>query len=152
MKAPHAADASALPQLPGHSGVPHVFVVEYEPDIAAVLVDYLRAQVGTVSCFADGETALAAIRSPVPGQPRPDLVLLDVMLPGLDGLAVLRAVRATLDVPVVLVTARVEELDRLLGLNLRRKLAEAQGQTRADGRQEWIRSVYGVGFVFEPDF
>jgi len=92
---------------------PSVFVVEDEPDIAAVLVDYLQAQAYAVRHFADGEAALQAILATPP-----DLVLLDLMLPGLDGLSVLRAVREQLSLPVLLLTARVEEVDRLIGLDL----------------------------------
>ena len=61
--------------------------------------------------FGDGAQALAAIRRAPPA-----LVVLDLMLPGLDGLSLCRAVRAFSDVPIVLVTARIEEVDRLLGL------------------------------------
>lgn len=217
-----------------------IFVVEDEPDIASVLVDYLRAAGFEPAHFGDGEAALtAALALP------PALVLLDLMLPGLDGLAVLKALRERGNLPVVMLTARVEEVDRLLGLELgaddyickpfsprevvarvkavlRRsegrdapagglQLDEAQGQARIDGvalaltrkefgilsalaarpgrifsraqlldlvypdaldaseraldshvknlrrklaaldpGHEWIRSVYGVGFGFEP--
>jgi two-component system response regulator BaeR len=61
--------------------------------------------------FAGGAQALAALRSSTPA-----LVVLDLMLPGLDGLSLCRALREFSDVPVVMVTARVEEIDRLLGL------------------------------------
>jgi two-component system response regulator BaeR len=90
-----------------------VFVVEDEPDIASILVDYLRAGGFEPEHFADGERALeAALAQP------PALVLLDLMLPGRDGLDVLRALRARGALPVVMLTARVEEVDRLLGLEL----------------------------------
>ncbi|NML44122.1 response regulator [Ramlibacter sp. G-1-2-2] len=90
-----------------------IFVVEDEPDIASVLVDYLHAEGMQPVHFADGERALdAALADP------PDLVLLDVMLPGRDGLAVLRALRQQGPLPVMMLTARVEEVDRLLGLEL----------------------------------
>jgi two-component system response regulator BaeR len=90
-----------------------IFVVEDEPDIASVLVDYLRAAGYAAQHHGDGEQALqAALREP------PALVLLDSMLPGRDGLSVMRELRARTDVPVVMLTARVEEVDRLLGLEL----------------------------------
>ena len=90
-----------------------IFVVEDEHDIASVLVDYLRAGGMAPQRFADGEQALhAALADP------PDLVLLDVMLPGRSGLEVLRALRLQGNQPVILLTARVEEVDRLLGLEL----------------------------------
>lgn len=90
-----------------------IFVVEDEPDIASVLVDYLHAQGMQPVHYADGERALqAALADP------PDLVLLDIMLPGRDGLSVLRALRQQGPLPVIMLTARVEEVDRLLGLEL----------------------------------
>lgn len=90
-----------------------IFVVEDEPDIASVLVDYLRAAGFDAQHFADGESALQALRS-VP----PQLLLLDLMLPGLSGFDILREVRQAGSLPVVMLTARVEEVDRLLGLDL----------------------------------
>jgi len=90
-----------------------IFVVEDEPDIASVLVDYLHAAGFEARHFFDGALALqAALAAP------PSLVLLDLMLPGLDGLQVLRALRERGNLPVVMLTARVEEVDRLLGLEL----------------------------------
>jgi two-component system response regulator BaeR len=88
-----------------------LFIVEDEPELAAVVADYARAAGYRPSMFADGVEALAALRTRTPA-----LVVLDLMLPGLDGLALCRAVRAFSQVPVVMVTARVEEIDRLLGL------------------------------------
>lgn len=92
---------------------PRIFVVEDEPRIAEVLMAYLRQSAFEPVHFADGKAALDAILAE-----RPDLVLLDVMLPGLDGLEVCRAVRKTSQIPIIMVSARVEELDRLLGLEL----------------------------------
>ncbi len=88
-----------------------LFIVEDEPELAAVVADYARAAGYAPTVFGDGAQALAAIRAAAPA-----LVVLDLMLPGLDGLSVCRAVRAFSDVPVIMVTARVEEIDRLLGL------------------------------------
>ncbi len=90
-----------------------IFVVEDEPKLAAVLADYLRQAGHEPLCFEAGDRALAAARAELP-----DLVLLDVMLPGLDGLSVLRALREFSRVPVIMVTARVDEVDRILGLEL----------------------------------
>ena len=90
-----------------------ILVVEDEPDIASVLVDYLHHEGFAPQHTDDGERALECIlRQP------PALVLLDVMLPGRDGLSVLRAVRQHSQVPIIMLTARVEEIDRLLGLDL----------------------------------
>ena len=90
-----------------------ILLVEDEPKLAALLGDYLKAAGFTCEWHDDGEQALAAIRATPP-----DLVLLDLMLPGLDGLEVCRAVRAFSALPIIMVTARVDEIDRLLGLEL----------------------------------
>ena len=90
-----------------------ILLIEDEPDLAEVLVDYLLRDGFDAAVEGDGAEGLARIRrSP------PDLLLLDLMLPGLDGLSILREVRKTSDLPVIMVTARVEEIDRLLGLEL----------------------------------
>lgn len=91
----------------------HVLIVEDEPRLAAVLGDYLGAAGYTYHWVADGNAALPAWRAQ-----RPDLVLLDLMLPGRDGIDICRALRAESTVPVIMVTARVEEIDRLLGLEV----------------------------------
>jgi two-component system response regulator BaeR len=88
-----------------------IYIVEDEPELAALVADYARAAGHAPTVFADGAQALAAIRARAPA-----LLVLDLMLPGLDGLSVCRAVRAFSGVPIVMVTARVEEIDRLLGL------------------------------------
>ena len=88
-----------------------VAIVEDEPELAALVADYARAAGYEPALFDDGAQALAAFRDA-----QPDLVVLDLMLPGLDGLSVCRALRAFSQVPVIMVTARVEEIDRLLGL------------------------------------
>jgi DNA-binding response OmpR family regulator len=90
-----------------------VLVVDDEPHIRTVLRGYLEAAGFAVSEAADGETAVHEVR-----RDPPDLVLLDVMLPGADGLEVLREVRTFSDVYVILVTARTEEIDKLLGLGV----------------------------------
>lgn len=90
-----------------------ILVVEDEPDIASVLVDYLRHEGFVPHHLDNGVAALDYIlRHP------PALVLLDVMLPGRDGIGVLRAVRQHSQLPIIMLTARVEEVDRLLGLDL----------------------------------
>lgn len=91
-----------------------VLVVEDEPKLAALVRDYLQAAGYRSEWLADGRQALDRLKQ----GPMPAAVLLDVMLPGLDGLEVCRAVRAFSDVPILINSARVEELDRLLGLEL----------------------------------
>src|SRR5689334_4804994 len=89
-----------------------ILIVEDEADLAALIADYVRAAGHVADTLADGAIALASIRANAP-----DLIVLDVMLPGLDGLSLCKAVREFSDVPIILVTARVEEIDRLLGLD-----------------------------------
>lgn len=90
-----------------------LLVVEDEPKLAALLRDYLEAAGYRVDVLDNGNAVVAFVR-----EHDPALVLLDLMLPGKDGLAVCRELRAFSDVPVVMVTARIEEIDRLLGLEL----------------------------------
>ena len=93
--------------------VRRVLVVDDEPHIRTVLRGYLEADGFEVSEAVDGETAVAASRA----EPF-DVILLDVMLPGIDGLEVLRLVRGFSDAYVILVTARTEEIDKLVGLGV----------------------------------
>jgi two-component system response regulator BaeR len=90
-----------------------IFIVEDEPELAALVADYAAAAGYHATVFGDGALALEAIRLRPPA-----LLVLDLMLPGLDGLSVCREVRSFSDLPIVMVTARVEEIDRLLGLEL----------------------------------
>jgi two-component system, OmpR family, alkaline phosphatase synthesis response regulator PhoP len=90
-----------------------VLVVDDEPRIAAIAADYLRHAGYSVLTAGDGAEALALARAK-----RPDLVVLDLGLPRLGGLEVARTLRAETAVPIVMLTARVEESDRLLGLEL----------------------------------
>lgn len=92
-----------------------VLVVDDEPGIRKVLRAYLEREGFLVDEAADGGTAMSYFSTP---QATPDLVLLDIGLPGVDGLEVLRRVRADSDVYVLLVTARAEEVDRLVGLGV----------------------------------
>jgi len=91
----------------------HVLIVEDEPRLAAVLGEYLHAAGYSHSWVADGAQAIAAFRAQ-----SPDLLLLDLMLPNRDGMEICRELRSISAVPVIMVTARVEEIDRLLGLEI----------------------------------
>ncbi|WP_386068283.1 response regulator [Tahibacter sp. UC22_41] len=95
------------------SGVAELLIVEDEPKIAAAMRDWLIAAGYAIRLSDSGDGVVDAVRA----QP-PDLLLLDVMLPGEDGLSICRRVREFSDLPIILVTARVEEIDRLLGLDL----------------------------------
>jgi two-component system response regulator BaeR len=90
-----------------------ILLVEDEPDLAQVLVDYLIRDGFEASIEGNGAKALERIRAAPP-----DLLLLDLMLPDLDGLSILREVRRFSSLAVILITARVEEIDRLIGLEL----------------------------------
>ena len=90
-----------------------ILLVEDEPDLAQVLADYLVRDGYEASVEGNGARALERIR-----REPPDLLLLDLMLPGKDGLDVCRELRAHSDVPVSVLTARGEEADRVMGLDL----------------------------------
>jgi len=90
-----------------------VLVVEDEVTLAETIELYLRHEGFRAERAADGERALELFRAA-----RPDLVLLDLGLPKVDGMEVLRRIRAASDVPVVILTARAEEVDELLGLGM----------------------------------
>lgn len=90
-----------------------ILVVDDEPGIRRVLSSFLRASSHTIVEAADGREALERFRADPP-----DLVLLDIGLPDLDGLEVLRQMRMIADVPTLLVTARAEEMDKIIGLSV----------------------------------
>lgn len=90
-----------------------VLVVDDEAQIVRVLRGYLERAGFTVLTAYDGAEALRLAR-----QERPDLIILDLMLPGMDGIDVCRALRKESDVPIIMLTARVEETDRIIGLEL----------------------------------
>jgi len=90
-----------------------ILIVEDETRLAALLADYLKAAGYRTHSLATGTGAVDWIRDHEPA-----LVLLDLMLPGTDGLEICRQVRGFSPVPIIMTTARVEEIDRLLGLEL----------------------------------
>lgn len=90
-----------------------VLVVDDEAPIVELVRGYLSAEGMEVAVERDGESALEAVR-----RQRPDVVVLDVMLPGLDGFEVLRRLRSFSDAYVIMLTARAEEIDRIVGLSV----------------------------------
>ena len=90
-----------------------LLIVEDEPKLAALMARYLEAGGYRTTTLADGRLVVPKVR-----ESRPDLILLDLMLPGRDGIEICRELRTFSDVPIIIVTARVEEIDRLLGLEL----------------------------------
>jgi two-component system response regulator BaeR len=92
---------------------PAILIAEDEPKLAALLADYLGAAGYRTQVVGDGLMVLPELRAA-----HYDLVLLDIMLPGRDGRDICRELRSFSDTPVIMVTAKVEEIDRLLGLEL----------------------------------
>ena len=90
-----------------------ILVVEDEASIADVVARYLRRDGHEVETIGDGAKAMERLQ-----EMNPDLIVLDLMLPGMEGKEILRRVRAVGDTPVVILTARGEELDRLVGFGL----------------------------------
>ncbi len=89
----------------------HILIIEDEPRLAAVLGDYLSASGYTHHWISNGLDAVAAFHAE-----KPDLVLLDLMLPGRGGLDICREIRLVSQTPIIMMTALVEEIDRLIGL------------------------------------
>ena len=92
---------------------PEILIVEDEPSIAEVVELYLRRAGYQVQAVNDGNAALKLLT-----QRLPDLLILDVMLPGMDGFSILRWLRDRSDVPVIVITSRRDEVDRIAGLEL----------------------------------
>ena len=92
---------------------PRILVVDDEPPIVELVGEYLRSEGMDVAVAGDGPSALEAVRDR-----RPDVIVLDVMLPGLDGFEVLRRIRTFSDAYVIMLTARAEEIDRIVGLSV----------------------------------
>ncbi|MCP3866546.1 MAG: response regulator [Gammaproteobacteria bacterium] len=90
-----------------------ILIVEDEEKIAALMRDYLRQYDFDTFEIDHGNEVLTWLK-----RHQPDLILLDIMLPGQDGISICREIRKTSDVPVIFMTARVEEIDRLLGLEM----------------------------------
>jgi two-component system alkaline phosphatase synthesis response regulator PhoP len=93
--------------------VASILIIEDEPELVKVLRSYLEQAGMEVSSAGRGDTGLAAWEAR-----RPDLLILDLNLPGMDGLDVARAIRRKADTPIIMLTARVEEADELIGLEL----------------------------------
>jgi two-component system response regulator BaeR len=90
-----------------------ILIVEDEARLASILADYLHAAGFATHWLNEGRGAVSWVR-----EERPGLILLDLMLPGRDGMEICKDIRTFSAVPIIMVTARVEEIDRLLGLEL----------------------------------
>ena len=133
-----------------------ILVVEDEPKIAQVLIDYLTMSGYQYHWLDHGTEVISYIQ-----EKSPDLLLLDLMLPGKDGMTLCREIRAFSDMPIIMLTARVDEIDRLLGLELgaddyickpfspREVMARIKVILRRLQRQEEIST--DTGFVVEEE-
>lgn len=90
-----------------------ILIVEDEPSLASVVADYLSHSGYQTHIIGDGAEVIDWVR-----QYNPDLILLDLMLPNRDGLDIYRELRSFSDIPIIMATAKVDEIDRLLGLEL----------------------------------
>jgi two-component system OmpR family response regulator len=91
----------------------HILIVDDDAEIRGLLSEYLQKQGYRATAVADGKGLRAAV-----GTSHPDVIILDLMLPGEDGLALCRDLRARSDVPIIMLTARGDETDRIVGLEL----------------------------------
>ncbi|CAM2861369.1 response regulator transcription factor [Paenibacillus sediminis] len=91
----------------------HVFVVDDEKNIRDILKKYIESQGYNVTLFDHGVNVITEI-----GRLKPDLIVLDIMMPGIDGMELCREIRKTCDIPIIFVTAKNEEIDRVLGLEI----------------------------------
>ena len=90
-----------------------ILIVEDEEDVASVLSDYLKNEGFETSWLASGNEVSSFVK-----QNQPALILLDILLPGMNGLEVCKEIRTFSNVPVIMLTARVEEVDRIIGLEI----------------------------------
>ncbi len=97
----------------GDVSQPRILLVDDEPDLRRMVRRYLQAEGFDVADAANGETALVALKNSLP-----DMILLDIGMPGMDGFAVLQEIRKTSEIPVIMLTARAEEIDRVMGLTI----------------------------------
>lgn len=109
---PGVPDPADQDPFPPSLGV-RVLVVEDDPPISRLVATYLEHEGFAVDVAADGETGVDLARSR-----RPDVVVLDLMLPGMDGIEVCRRIRTHSDAYIIMLTARTEEIDRLIGLSI----------------------------------
>src|SRR5690554_1874455 len=91
----------------------HILIVEDETKLASLLEDYLAQSGFEITAIHDGNEASTWLASN-----QPSLILLDLMLPGKSGLDIAKEVRKNSSVPIIMITAKVDEIDRLLGLEL----------------------------------
>lgn len=91
----------------------HILIVEDEPEIAEILKDYMVNEGYEASLISNGNDVIAFVKKETPS-----LILLDLMLPGTDGKTICTEIRKFSDIPIIMVTAKVEEIDRIIGFEL----------------------------------
>jgi two-component system OmpR family response regulator len=140
---------------------PHILVVEDDREISALVARYLRANECRVTIAGDGREMLRLL-----ADSRVDLIVLDVMLPGEDGFSLCRRLRATSTVPILMLTAKTEEIDRIVGLeigaddylgkpfNPRELLARIRailrrGAAADDNADEGVRRLHFLGWTLD---
>ena len=117
-----------------------VLIVEDEPTLLETLEYNLTRQGYKVYTAGDGLTALEIAR-----RERPDAIVLDIMLPGLDGLEVCRILRREMNVPILMLTARADEVDKLVGLEVFRQLRDSLRQKVLRYLEEEIGDLVAEG-------
>jgi DNA-binding response OmpR family regulator len=90
-----------------------ILMVEDDPEISRLVADFMRREGFEVACVGDGKAMDAMLQ-----RLRPDLVILDLMLPGEDGLSICRRLRADDSIPILMLTAKSDEIDRVVGLEM----------------------------------
>ncbi len=133
-----------------------ILIADDDRELCGLLAEYLRREGFTVDIASDGAAALARLRD---AEQRPDLLILDVMMPGRDGLDTLRELRAQHRLPVIMLSARGEPVDRVIGLELgaddylakpclpRELLARVRAQLRRGGGQTGPSETLSVGVL-----
>jgi len=90
-----------------------ILIVEDDPEISRLVADFMRREGFEVACAADGKAMDAVLQ-----RLRPDILILDLMLPGEDGLSICRRMRASDTIPILMLTAKSDEVDRVVGLEM----------------------------------
>ncbi|CAN5550077.1 response regulator transcription factor [soil metagenome] len=110
---PVSGDRSEANSNRDHSDMPKVLVIDDEPIVLEVVAEYLTRDGFSVITAADGTDGLQRFNAE-----RPDIVILDLMLPGIDGLELCRQIRMQSNIPIIMVTAKSEETDAVIGLSV----------------------------------
>jgi two-component system OmpR family response regulator len=92
---------------------PTILIVEDDPEISRLVADFMRREGFEVACAGDGKAMDALLQ-----RLRPDILILDLMLPGEDGLSICRRMRASDTIPILMLTAKSDEIDRVVGLEM----------------------------------